>query len=477
MPSPAPLRCALLLSLLSGSQAALSATFSVTHSNDSGAGSLRAALLNANATSGAAHEIVFEASYPAEGQIDPITPLPVIVKTLSVRGNDRLPVIDARGEFQIFVLAAPAAGLTVEGLTLLGGAASGAEARGGCIAIGSAAAPAALVVRDSLFSGCEAVGDSAQGGAIYWERGSIEITDSQFGFNRVEKLSTQGNIAAAGGAIYAGLAQLDINGAQFADNEAVGAPAAGGDISALGGDPKLFNYVSYRGRALAPVQNAALGGSISMDCVVDCSLTLGGAFITQASSGAGGAVFMRSNTGQGAARLLLENTSLVANSSATGGGGVRGVLIRFSARNSTFIDNTSASGAHLNLFSSLGGLITNSIFGPTATGTGCEGFLPDATLVEGNLRANGQCASIAAAAPEIAQFHYQGIVGGPGQVPVPRFAPFSPVIDAGTNSSCLSLDAQLRARPVDGDGNGQPVCDPGAYEHPREAVFRDGFEG
>lgn len=469
------LRLALLLPVLLGSPAALAASFSVSNTNDAGPGSLRQALLNANATAGAAHEIVFEASYPSEGQIDPLTPLPVIGRTLTIRGNNRLPAIDARGEFQIFVLAAPAAGLTLEGLTLLGGAASGVEARGGCIALGTAVAPATLVVRDALFSGCEAVGESAQGGAIHWERGSIEITDSQFGFNRAEKLSTQGNIAGAGGAIYAGLAQLDINGAQFSDNAAIGAPAAGGDISVLGGDPKLFNFVSYRGRAIAPAQSTSFGGSVSMDCAVDCSLNLAGAFITQASSDTGGALFMRSGTGQGGARLLLENTSLVGNSSASGGA-LNGVVIRFSARNSTFIDNASADGGHLKLFASEGGLITNSIFGPTAAGAGCAGLAPNALLVEGNLRAPGQCASVDASAPEIARFDYIGVSGGSGQVPVARFGAYSAVIDAGAGNSCLSVDAQLRTRPIDGDGNGQPICDPGAYEHSREALFRDGFE-
>jgi len=40
----------------------------------------------------------------------------------------------------------------------------------------------------------------------------------------------------------------------------------------------------------------------------------------------------------------------------------------------------------------------------------------------------------------------------------------SPAIDAGDNANCPAGDHLGRSRPVDGDGDGQPVCDIGAYE-------------
>jgi len=42
--------------------------------------------------------------------------------------------------------------------------------------------------------------------------------------------------------------------------------------------------------------------------------------------------------------------------------------------------------------------------------------------------------------------------------------PGSPAIDTGLNSGCPALDFMKRPRPADGDEDGTPVCDLGAYE-------------
>jgi CSLREA domain-containing protein len=52
--------------------------------------------------------------------------------------------------------------------------------------------------------------------------------------------------------------------------------------------------------------------------------------------------------------------------------------------------------------------------------------------------------------------------------------PRSPAIDAGNNSYCGALDYSGTPRPIDGTGDGQAICDIGAYEAPEpELVFAD----
>jgi hypothetical protein len=71
------------------------------------------------------------------------------------------------------------------------------------------------------------------------------------------------------------------------------------------------------------------------------------------------------------------------------------------------------------------------------------------------------------------------LVGTPGQPMEPLIGPLqsnggptwthallpgSPAIDAGTPSRCPTADQRGYARPEDGDGDGNPICDIGAFE-------------
>ena len=72
--------------LLAVTHGAEAATYSVTTTNDSGAGSLRQAILDANATAGVADVIQFSIAGAGPHTISPATPLPTITAPLTIDG-------------------------------------------------------------------------------------------------------------------------------------------------------------------------------------------------------------------------------------------------------------------------------------------------------------------------------------------------------------------------------------------------------
>ncbi|MFY8134743.1 MAG: choice-of-anchor Q domain-containing protein, partial [Aquimonas sp.] len=63
-------------------------------------------------------------------------------------------------------------------------------------------------------------------------------------------------------------------------------------------------------------------------------------------------------------------------------------------------------------------------------------------------------------------------------MPVLVFPAGSGVIDRGGRQlACTLSDARDTERPIDGDGDGDPECDIGAFEHAASPlIFRNGFE-
>lgn len=55
--------------------------------------------------------------------------------------------------------------------------------------------------------------------------------------------------------------------------------------------------------------------------------------------------------------------------------------------------------------------------------------------------------------------------------------PGSAAIDRAQAGSCPGVDQRGQPRPVDGDGDSNAVCDVGAVEAQRDAIFADGFDG
>ena len=96
------------------------ATFTVTNLLDAGAGSLRQAMLDANATPGAD-----DIDFSVTGQIDIVSQLPTITDDLTITGpGSDLLTIDAGGNSRVFEVndgTATDITVTLSGLTITGG--------------------------------------------------------------------------------------------------------------------------------------------------------------------------------------------------------------------------------------------------------------------------------------------------------------------------------------------------------------------
>lgn len=177
----------------------------------------------------------------------------------------------------------------------------------------------------------------------------------------------------------------------------------------------------------------------------------------------GGGVYLSSLLGLG--ELEMVNSTLTGNHAERRGGG--GLAINnnpnaFSVINSTIAGNTTGSGAATAMgATSQGG---GDLFFANNLIQGDCGLGRVSTSLGGNLESPGN--SCGFASPDD-QVNVPDPRLGPlsdDPVPVLPLLPGSPAIDAGVNGECPMQDQLGRPRPVDGDLDGDAVCDAGAVE-------------
>lgn len=181
--------------------------FTVSNANDTGAGSLRQAIVDANTTPGA--DVI---DITAVGTVNLLNPLPTITESLTIQGpGAELFRIDGQDLYRVFDIAAVNG--AISDLTIQRGAISGTEANGGGIrSVGNLSLSHVRVLSNT----------AQQGGGGLYVVGQMTVTNSLFQNNR----STHGG----GGALRTN-SRASISGTHFLDNTSQG---DGGAVFALG---------------------------------------------------------------------------------------------------------------------------------------------------------------------------------------------------------------------------------------------------
>ena len=284
----------------------------VKNNNDSGDGSLRQAILNANSFGGS-NTITFDSSFFSTAQTITLTSaLPSITGTAIIDGpgTDRL-TVNGAGTLRPFTVTG-SGDLTLDSLTISGGHAN--SSTGGAVSNSGA-----LTVTNSVISNNSSGGTNSYGGGIS-NSGTLTVSNSIFSAN-VATNYPGGAIASTGGTV-------TVTDSSFS-----------GNISSISGGGAI--YVS--------------GGTLSMT-----SSTLSG---NSAWSSSGGGVYNDGGT------ITLINSTLTGNT-----GGIYSYFGTTTVTNCTVADNTS-SGSGGGVYSHGGTInLNNSIVADNGGSSQCARF-------------------------------------------------------------------------------------------------------
>lgn len=478
---------AVALGVLTPVAAPHAATFLVTSSLASGAGTLRDAMTQAQSTAGAPHTIIF--TLPANSVIGLASPLPTLTSTpLVIDGGGSpglvLDGLDTARPFEVGVSSS----LTLRDLTVRNGFIN--NDRGGCIRVTSSTST--LTLDGVTLRGCRALSIETSGVAL---GGAVSTEGGAFVYRSV----FADNLARASGSTAGGAMDvrrsLWIENSRFEGNEAISTGstgAAGGAVITGAGTLTVLRSQFVGNRAVQTVTaNLSLGGAIS---VRDRT----GTTVRQS-------LFLRNESGQGAALyaalLTLPNTMNAAVSNTTFAGNLGGPAlslrnVSLDLRNNTFWKNSGRSGlgAHLSVSGANTTIdaATHNLLAGSADGS----ILCSSSSLPAGLQGTGSNLIADTSCSYLDAFSY--INGGDlrirglrttgsalHDIPVVDLFAGSPVIDTGNPDDpatgtvfvCTAGDARDETRPADGDADGVAVCDIGAHELQREAsLFADDME-
>lgn len=300
-----------------------------------------------------------------------------------------------------------------------------------------------LLVKNSTF-----LNNSAKysGGAIYAFVVAPEIENSTFIGNTASGMD--GGAVAAQGRLEKGT-HLIVKNSRFSGNQADeqgGAVFVDNETLLTVHNSRFDHNRAADGGAIHYEYNALITGSSVYENTADPELD---------GDGYGGGIH---SVGYEATTVTIQNTSIYKNTARFGGGlcGDYGSWSTVSVQNSSLLDNVPT-----NVDGSLGTYVKyeNNILAYLDNG---EHYMRYADFPSGssnNLVTDlfgPAAAGFTDVGPESLALRWQP--------PVLAIGSGSLAIDAGSNSTCLATDQRGWVRPVDGDEDGDAVCDAGAYE-------------
>ncbi|MBK6434524.1 MAG: hypothetical protein IPF83_00735 [Rhodanobacteraceae bacterium] len=347
--------------------------FSITNTANSGAGTLRQAMLAANANPGATHTLTFDSSYPLDGQVTLLSALPVVQTSTNLRGGNRRPVINGNHGFPILVIAADVT-VDIDSVHFR----NGMRSVGGCIALQAATTTGSLFIDRSNFDDCQARDPSTPGGgAIGWRTndGQLGVSRSIFTNNSAVS-SNASNEQPRGGAIES-YSVTTLSNNTFESNGVASAGSSGGFggavyLSVPGG---IFeSEVSgnrFRFNSVTPTADTyGRGGAVYANLKNDSLLSVQRNWFRGNSARRGGALAGEANNGT-VNQLTLRNNTFYNHSVTEAGGALSLKNLRLIAEHNSFFNNDAPLASHLQMIDGAALRFVNNVMAATYVGNAC----------------------------------------------------------------------------------------------------------
>jgi len=294
------------------------------------------------------------------------------------------------------------------------------------------------------------LGQDAHGGGVQLENTQAALLDNLIASNIVSGTQVYGGGLEIAGS---GVGQVDLRRNQFISNTASIDPSHSGFGGALAVNS---GKVLLEGSSVFSNTASAGGGGVWIGAGGSISFTNSVA-VANLAGGDGGAIL---NSGV----ISISNATISGNSADGMGGGIAN-FNQVNLVNATIADNASSNGAgvfNASLVNTLNTLLALNL------GDNCLGVLISQghNLEDGGTCALGQPSDMSNTSASLDPLGDNG-----GLTPTHALGEDSPALDAGDNSACPELDQRGVPRPLDGNGDGQAVCDIGAFESPTPSAL------